>query len=269
MKALRICALVVAAACLTTSVVFGQRVFGGANRDFGAAEMAKIFGKNQAFTANAEMAIADKGGGGPMTMEAQYAFLKGNLRADIDMSSMKGAKIPPQATAQMKMMGMDHITNIYRSDSKVSYTIYPSLKSYCIIEKPASESEKSQEKEPKIDVTPIGKETVDGHPCVKNTVTITSDNGKVQEMTTWAASDLKDFPVKMEMHSGMADITIHFTNIKTSAPAASLFEPPSDFKKYDSIQELMMSAMGGMRGMMPPQGGMPPGGAAPPQGGNN
>jgi hypothetical protein len=109
-----------------------------------------------------------------------------------------------------------------------------------------------------MEVTAIGKETVDGHPCVKNKITITADDGKQQELTAWQASDLNDFPIKMEMLAGTADITIHFTNIKTSAPSASLFDPPADFKKYDSIQELMMSAMGSMRGGMPPRGVPPP-----------
>ncbi len=261
MKVFRFWTVIAAAACLTAPVVFGQRMFGGANRDFGAAEMAMIFGKNQAFSANAEMAIVEKEGGEPMTMEAQYAFLKGKLRADIDMSSMKGGKVPPQAAAQMKMMGMDRLINIYRSDTKVSYTIYPNLKSYCVIEKSDAPQD---DKGPKIDVTPIGKETVDGHPCVKNKITFTYDKGKAQEMASWQASDLNDFPVKMEIQSGTAAITVHFTNIKTSAPDASLFDPPSDFKKYDSIQELMMSAVGGMRGMMPPRGPAPP-----PSGGGN
>jgi len=87
-------------------------MFGGASRDFGAAQMAKVFGKNQAFSADAEMTIVDKQGGEPMTMEAKYAFLKGDLRTDMDMSSMKGGNIPPQAGAQMKMMGMDQVANI-------------------------------------------------------------------------------------------------------------------------------------------------------------
>jgi len=53
MKAFRLCTLIVAAVCLTAPVVFGQRMMGGA-RDFGGAQMAKIFGKNEAFTATAD-----------------------------------------------------------------------------------------------------------------------------------------------------------------------------------------------------------------------
>ena len=66
MKAFRICTLIVAAACLTTPVVFGQRMFGGGVRDFGNGQMAKLFGMNQAFTATAEVTITDKSRPAPM-----------------------------------------------------------------------------------------------------------------------------------------------------------------------------------------------------------
>lgn len=262
MKALRFCTLIAAAACLMTPVVFGQRMFGGGSRDLGVSEMAKIFGKNQAFTATAEVTVLDKQHGTPMTMETQYAFLKGNVRTDLDMATMKGTAMPPQAVAQMKAMGMDHTVNIFRGDKKLMYMIYPGLKSYCVIDTTMTPgADKPEEKEPKIETTALGKETVDGHPCVKNKITITSGDGKQQDIIAWQASDLNDFPIKTEMVAGNATITTHFTDIKMTAPDASLFDPPADYKKYDSIQELMMASMGAMRGGMPQR-------PTPPQGGN-
>ena len=265
MKAFRICALIVAAACLTTPVVFGQRMFGGV-RDFGSAQMAKIFGKNDAFTATAEMTIVDKSRPEPLQMETAYAVLKGNVRTEMDMTSMKGVNMPPEAIAQMKQMGMDRTISIYRGDKKLLYLVYPGLKAYCEINPAAMQSTaKPEQKEPKIEVTPIGKETVDGHPCAKNKITITSDDGKQHEIIAWQASDMHDFPIQTEMQAGGATITTHFRDIKMSAPAASLFDPPSDFKAYGSMQEMMM---GNIQRMMPP-GGMPPRGGMPPQGGGN
>ncbi len=258
MKAFRL-GIVCAAACLMASVVFGQRMFGGGSRDLGVAQMAKIFGKTKAFSATAEVAIVDKQHGQPVTMETQYAFLNGNIRTDLDMSSMKGTAIPPQAVAQMKAMGMDHTANVFRGDKKLMYMIYPGLKSYCIIDTTmVPGADKPSDKEPKVEVTALGKETVDGHPCVKNKITITSDDGKAQDILAWQASDMNDFPIKTEMEAGTSTVTTHFTNINMSAPDASLFEPPTDFKKYDSIQELMMNSMGAMHGGMPPHAPTPP-----------
>jgi hypothetical protein len=265
MKTFRICTLIVAAACLTTPVVFGQRMMGGV-RDFGSAQMAKVFGKNDAFTATAEMTIADKSRPEPMQMETGYAVLKGNVRTEMDMTTMKGVNMPPEAIAQMKQMGMDRTISIYRGDKKLMYLVYPGLKGYCEINPAAMQpTDKPDQKEAKIEVTPIGKEAVDGHPCVKNKITITTDDGKQHEIIAWQASDMHDFPIKTEMQAGGATITTHFRDIKMSAPAASLFDPPSDFKAYGSMQEMMMA---NMQRMMPP-GGMPPRGGMPPQGGGN
>jgi uncharacterized protein DUF4412 len=267
MKAFRICTLIVAAACLTTPVVFGQRMMGGGMRDFGASQMAKIFGENQSFTATAELTITDKSRPTPMELESSYAVLKGNVRTEMDMTSMKGLTLPPQAIAQMKQMGMDRTVSIYRSDKKMLYLVYPGLKAYCEINPADVAGDKKDEKEPKMQTTELGKETVDGHPCVKEQVTFTTDDGKQHEMIIWKASDLKDFPIQTEMQNGGATITTHFTNIKMSAPDASLFDPPTDYKMYGSIQEMMMANMQRMMPSgsgMPPQGGTPP---APPSGG--
>jgi hypothetical protein len=259
MKAWRVYAAMAVMAFLAVPTGFAQRTFGTGPRDFGSADMAKIFGNNQAFTATAEITITDAQRSSPMEMEASYAFLKGNLRTDIDTTSVKGTAMPPQAVAQMKQMGMDRAVNIYRGDKKVMYLMYPGLKSYAEITPPqAPQTDKPQPKETKVDVTPIGKDTVDGHPCVENKITLTADDGSQHEMLAWQASDLNNFPIKTEMQAKGATITTHFTNVKLSAPDASLFDPPSDFTKYGSIQEMMM---GSMQHMMPP-------GAGPHGGGN-
>jgi len=251
MKAFRFWTVIGAVACLTAPVVFGQRMFGGV-RDFGSGQMAKIFGKNEAFTATADMTIVDKSRTEPLQMETAYAVLKGNVRTEMDMTTMKGVNMPPEAVAQMKQMGMDRTISIYRGDKKLMYLVYPGLKGYCEIDPAkASPTDKTGQKEPKVEITPIGKETVDGHPCVKNKITITTDDGNQHEIIAWKASDMNDFPIKTEIQSGGATITTHFRDIKMTAPDASLFDPPSDFKAYGSLQEMMMA---NIQRMMPPQG---------------
>ena len=255
MKAFRFCVVMAAAACVVAPASFGQHMFGGP-RDYGTAEMAKIFGKNQAFSAAADMSVVDAQMRSNLQMEMNYAFLKGDLRTDLDMSTMKGAKMPPAAVAQMKQMGMDKVATIYQGDKKVMYMMYPGLQSYCIVTPPqASDAEKAEAKA-KVDVTEVGKETVDGHPCVKNKAVITTDAGSQHEMFTWNATDLDNFPIETEMKTGNSTITTHFHDIKLTAPDASLFTPPSDYKSYPNMQEMMMA---NMAHMMPPGAGHPGG----------
>jgi Domain of unknown function (DUF4412) len=258
MKVWRVYAAMAVVACLAVPTGFAQRMFSAGPRDIGSAEMAKIFGDNPGFTATANISIDDAQHGN-MHVESSYAFLKGNIRTDMDMSAMMGSKMSPQTAAMMKQMGMDQMSMVYRNDKKVSYMMYPGLKSYAEMNAAQSApTDKTPAKEPKVDITEIGKETVDGHACMKNKVTFTADDGSQHEMTTWNATDMNNFPTKAEMHEGGATITTHFTNVKLSPPDASLFDPPSDYTKYGSIQEMMM---GNMQRMMPP-------GASPHGGGN-
>jgi hypothetical protein len=105
--------------------------------------------------------------------------------------------------------------------------------------------------------TELGKESVDGHACVKNKVTVTDKAGKAHESTVWNATDLKNFPVKITTSEAGAATTMLFKAVKLEKPDPAQFEPPAGFKKYDSLmalmQQEMMSRMGGARGMPPGQ----------------
>ena len=79
----------------------------------------------------------------------------------------------------------------------------------------------------KVETTQVGKETVDGHDCVKNQVTVTDKDGNKHVSTVWNASDLKDFPVKIVMNEGGNATTMLYKNISFAKPAASQFDPPS------------------------------------------
>jgi len=104
----------------------------------------------------------------------------------------------------------------------------------------------------KTETTEIGKETLDGHECVKNRMVVTNAKGEKTEATIWNASDLKKFPVKIETTQQGHAITMRFSDVKLAKPATSAFTPPSDYKKYDSmmtlIQQEVMKRMGGGMG---------------------
>jgi hypothetical protein len=208
-------------------------------------DMAKILGENTAFSANLEF-VTTPPRGGTMTMPGKIAYLEGKSRFEMDMGKVQGGNVPPNQAAQMKQMGMDQIITISRYDKKVVEIIMPSLKGY--YEQPLTDA--ASTKAPadfKADITELGKETLDGHPCVKNKYSITSPEGGVQTSTVWNATDLNRFPIKIEVNEPSGKVVMHFTDIVTARPDAALFEPPSDLKKYDNMMSLIMSKMGGMQ----------------------
>jgi hypothetical protein len=221
-----------------------------------SAAMAKLFGENQAFSASVENEV-QMSKGNTMTLPGKMAFDAGKARFDMNMSEAKGNAMPPQMVAQMKSMGMDSMITISLPDKKLTYLIYPGLKAYT--EMPTSDAGAGKAgTEMKLETTELGKETMDGHPCVKNKAVVTDDQGKTHESTVWNATDLKNFPVKIETTEQGTAITMLFKDVKLTKPEASLFDPPTDYKKYTNMMEMMQQEMMKRMGEGA-QGGMPPG----------
>jgi len=161
--------------------------------------------------------------------------------------------MPPSAAAQMKSMGLDQMITISHPKESSTYIIYPGLESYVQMTLPDKSAATNDNF--KVATTEIGKETVDGHPCVENKVTVTDDKGVAHESTVWNATDLKNFPVKIVNAEQGNEITMTFQNISLTKPAASAFEVPTGYTKYDDMRTMMqtemMKKMGGGMGIPP------------------
>jgi hypothetical protein len=217
--------------------------------------MDKLFGDNKAFSATLEVQTKDPSGS-LMTIPGKLAFDAGNSRFEMNMSEMKGGKIPPAAAAQMKAMGLDRMVTISQSDKKTIYLIYPNVQSYVEMtsDHPAVATTKE---DATIETTKLGDETIAGHPCVKNKDVITDKQGGKQEFTVWNATDLKNFPIQIEMIAQGNTVNMSYTDLNFSKPDAGLFNPPGGFTRYDNMQammqQVMMKKMGGGAGIPPGQ----------------
>jgi hypothetical protein len=252
------CLLAFTVVCLGLLPLQAQpgRLGGAPNGPNLGGTLSKLFGDNQAFSAALDMQVKPKSDK-PMTMPGKIFFDAGKQRFEVNLADMKGGNMPPDAAAQMKSMGMDQFIAISRPEKKIAYMVYPGLKSYAEIQLSKSDSAPTGS-DYKVEITEIGKETVDGHPCVKNKYVVTDNEGVKHESTVWNATDLKKFPVKIQTNERGDEITMLFKNVALDKPAAKLFDPPADFQKYDNVQQMMQTEMmkrmgGGMGGM-----GMPP-----------
>lgn len=226
----------------------GMSVFSG---PYISEAMGKLFGANSAFTATIESQVKPASQNESVTMPGKIAYDSGKSRVEMNLSEWKGMNVSPAAMEHLKAMGMDNTVVISRTDSPVVYTLYPAWKAY--LELPRSKPDTNQPSDFKIDTTELGKETVDGHACVKKKVVVTDGKGKQHEFTVWSATDLKDFPVKTtETSESVSTIVTSFKDVKFAKPDASQFEPPSDYTKYTDQMEMMRQEM--MKRM--PQGGM-------------
>jgi hypothetical protein len=221
----------------------------GSGPDF-SGPMAKLFGEHRAFTATTEVQAKNAMQGGDMVMPGKLSYLEGKSRLELELEKMKGANMTEAVVEQMKQMGMDKMTTISDPEKKLVYMIYPTLKAYAEMPIPNADAKKS-DKDLELKVTELGKETVEGHECVKNKAVVTDKEGKTTEFTVWNATDLKKFPVKIAANQKNMDMVMTFKDVKFAKPDAGLFDPPSDYTKYSSImtlmQQEMMKRMGGMQ----------------------
>ena len=149
------------------------------------ARFAKIFGDNSAFAADVEIQTA---GGKTDGVKApgKFAFLEGKTRIEIDMTAAAGGKISADSAAQMKAMGMDRMIMISVPEKKVTYMLYPGMEAYIEMEAKDAEDPKAADKF-KIDISELGKETLDGRACVKNKVVVTPSMTRPGAGTTCAS----------------------------------------------------------------------------------
>src|SRR5688572_19831073 len=206
------------------------------------AALTKLFGNNNAFTATATARLLDEKEAETMSMPMSYALLDGKIRSEIDMTQVKSKQMPAEANAMLKQMGVDKMVSIVRPDKQTQFIVYPTARAYA--EMPISKGTNAGgASDYKMESTKLGTETIDGHSCVKNKVTISKDAEK-HEAIVWNATDLKDFPVKMQMaQAGGGNLVMTYANIKLEKPDAKLFEPPTDFEKHDSVEKLLQSVM--------------------------
>jgi len=98
----------------------------------------------------------------------------------------------------------------------------------------------------KVEKVKLGSETIDKHPCIKYTMTVTNkQTGEKHTGTIWEATDLQNLLIKYESadESGRK-FAYQLKNVKLNAATPDMFEVPAGYKQANSMMELM--GMGGM-----------------------
>lgn len=238
-------ALVFLAATTQSPAQFGAGAGGGMGGPKGpnlSGAMARLFGENTAFSASLEMSTQMGNNPEPMVMPGKISYLDGKSRFEMDLTEAKGMPMRPEQTAQIKAMGMGEMIIISRPDKKLSCLVYPGLQSH--VEMPMQDAEASADPAKyKVETTELGKESIAGHPCVKNKVVVIDEQGRKYESTVWNATDLKNFPLKIESTQNGTPVTMAFKDVKLAKPDAAMFEAPANSTKHADMMQMMREGM--------------------------
>lgn len=217
------------------------------------ATTAKLFGDNQVFTARLEMETGATAGKKAVTIPGKLSFDNGKSRFEMNLAEIRGGDLPAGAAMEMKALGMDEIVSISLPEKQTTYAIYPNLKSYLEIPLPAAAT--IVDKQAKTEIVELGKEDMEGYPCIKNQVTLTATNKSKQVSVVWNAPALKNFPVRIDLQTADGKVTLRFRDVKFAPPSAGSFAAPAGFTKYASgpemFQKVLIQRMGGAGGVSP------------------
>jgi len=188
----------------------------------------KLFGNHDNFTVDSDFDMTKA----KVTLTMGISVSGGKLRTESDLGTCKGAGMTDDFKAliqEAQKRGLSQVVKIVRPDQNRIIRLYPVRKAYD--EAPLPKAMTADTGITKPVKTPLARETIDGHPCVKNKVVITSAKGAKQELIAWEATDLKDFPIKVQIAEGNEILVVHNRNICLAAPSPTLFEVPAGYSK--------------------------------------
>ena len=163
-------------------------------------------------------------------MPMDFAALDSKVRLDINLALVQNKEFSATMLANLKQSGLDRMVSVFRPDKKITYLIYPGVQSYQELPVVKGETD-AYEKGLKVEKTALAKETIDGHPCVKNKTVVRNGKDAALEATTWNATDLKDFPLKVEMKEKGNTVRMHFSEVRFVKPEAKQFEVPAGYSR--------------------------------------
>lgn len=202
--------------------------------------LTKLFGGNDAFSTKAEIKVMDedqKEG----TLPLSLAWLEGKMRAELDLSQVKSHRLPADFQSGLKKAGLEKVIAVILPQGPLAYIISPGLKAYAeqALPKPDSSAKADAIK---FEKSAIGNETIDGHRCIKNKVVLRTGD-ETQEITAWTASDMKDFPLRIQMEIKGHKVSLNFKDVKFVKPDAKEFNAPEGYTKHTDAQGLLSAAL--------------------------
>jgi len=167
---------------------------------------------------------------------------QGASRHDLDLAAELGKQIPPDILAEMRRTGMGKFIMLWRPDKNIMYQVYPGVKGY--LEMPMPTRDVPAESEYRLETTQLGKEKLDGHRCIKLKAVVTGPRGQKREYIVWNATDLNDFPIKIQTTTALGEPqTILYRKINLARPDPQLLELPGNYRKYSDLSSLMQAMM--------------------------
>lgn len=197
----------------------------------------KAYGETNGFTAKVQMTIVASNGVSrmlPMTL----CQVGQQFRSEVRMTELPGAS--EARNNMLRNTGMDEVVAIYQGTPQKIFILFPKLRAYLEFPDQGALSKKMAFMDSKqITLIPLGEEVFRGHTCRKVNI---SEPGDPATALAWKRPDLNGFPIKIEITRRTEVTSFEAVSVDISTPAASKFELPDGYTRYESAKELLEPA---------------------------
>jgi len=204
------------------------------------AIVARLFADIPAFSAKVETALTNTADKSRLLIPMRMMKRDRVMRIEVDFTKMNGSGVAMQGLAGMQNIGMARMTSLVIPGEHFMRVLFPDLKFHSKVELSDSDLPNA---EFKVQKKSLGKDTINGQACARQLVTIVSKDGQKNEATTWEATALNNFPVRISFKPQDSTMVMSFTEVALGAPPEDQFKVPADYKEFDSVSSLMSEAM--------------------------
>lgn len=209
---------------------------------FLAAAMSEVFSDSRAFSA---VALAQLPGRSPgQALPLGFATSKGRMRWYLNLERAQGLNLEPEVASLLREAKLGQILLLLRPETNAVVAI-PGLKAWFELPMPVPQSvkDKAQEKAGFLQKTEVGREMVEGHPCVKYRLHNAGGKDSQEEAFVWQATDLKNLPIRFQARIHGEQYGLLFRDVRQSEPDPKLFDPPTGYTKIAGPEVLLQSAL--------------------------
>ena len=204
--------------------------------------LLRVFAEFNEFASQGELRMLDDAGAETMNLAVHLGHEPGRLRLDFDLAQVKGGLLPEFALESLSRVGLNRVATVLDAEKKNILLLYPLARAYTEMEMPKAEVAAAQRKYTS-SRKEAGRETIDGHACVKTVVTFTDDAGQKSEAICWLTADFQGRPAQIETKDNQGTLQLRFKWVRPVARGGKRFVAPPGYKKYASSTALVKAVV--------------------------
>jgi tRNA nucleotidyltransferase/poly(A) polymerase len=203
---------------------------------------SKILSDTPEFSAYAVVRTLDAKGNMQLKMPMKIALTTERMRQEIDVMGM--TNLPEKMREAMQQAHINEIVVITQTDARRVYLAFPGIQAY--EQFPISDAvlDEMTRRASAINIQKkeYGQQMIRNHLCTQVSLMFTETNRPAEFAILKCATDLHNFPIRMEFLTPTSTTRFSFESVQIKKPDADLFEVPENYTAFTNSADIMRYA---------------------------